>query len=726
MKRKDYLEYVEKAVVAGRKTYEESIESWKTNFDADYMFGYTSPGIIASQIHMEGLLYSLKGNRDHAEFIRDGLRLPMELAAIFPEEIRLQRKEYYRGVPLLEALFQLHAYMNAYLDVKDSGILTDEDVAVVRQSVIQSVTPLIFCPEWGAHNRSMLRACALVQGAAVVGDTEETREWIKLADYLAEESIGGWSLEDAVHYIPLWLFACIMYAQWRGIEDEYYKKPQTKYYFDYITRLITDEGQIPGFGDAWFHSNWYIWVACIEKGAAMYKCGEMKEAADRIFKYGVEKLHAEPSPGLGNYMAYAYKWSSDEVEQCATAYKSGEVLEELVGKKIVLRGGGSYMLYNYRDEGMYGFIPRQYLRTSIPVKAEKMHHGHGDENSISHLEKNGNILLHEGGYRERLPNGKYRADLYHNRLVFREGLKDLSNGNFNALHDDGYYKHAETEKIHFQRFEGVEYLRTRNRYRSIGITWDRCVAWLREDDAYIVVDWVENETASDITIGNVWHTQKARETGGHSYLTWVDTMMRGQNDRTPFENKKDLALAIEFISEGTTSCADEIRRNYADSTMVSECAACSFDKGGRKVFITVLTPHRRDLDASGIMGRVKVEKDFAGKEAVSLVYNGTSSIHMVFKLDLEFGLHPYIEDRAPAYDWETGKIDYGHVMTDADFVFVSESSGKLNYGMVNGCRVLFKGETLFEAPRYSSRDFLMETFREIDHKWRAWSGEKSK
>ena len=411
MKKSDYLAYITKAVVKGRETYDESIKTWKENFDADFMFGYSSPGIIASQIHMEGLIFSLTDNKENAEFIKKGLLQPMELAKIFPEEIRKQRKEYYRGVPLMEPLFQLHAYMNAYLAIKDTGILSKEDIAVIKQSIIQSITPLIFCPEWGAHNRSMLRACALAQAAVVVGDTEETREWLKLADYLAEESMGRWSIEDASHYIPLWLFACIMYAKWRGIEDFYYSRPQTRYYFDYITHLITPEGQIPGFGDAWFHSDWQIWVACLEMGANKYQSGEMKTAAEKIYDFGMKKIKGSHSPGIGNYMAYAYKWTDDDVKPVNINYKSEEVLDELVGKKITFRDDRTYMLYNYRDEGLYGFIPRQYLRTSIPVKAEKMHHGHGDENSIAHLEIDGNILLHESGYREKLPNGKYRADL---------------------------------------------------------------------------------------------------------------------------------------------------------------------------------------------------------------------------------------------------------------------------------------------------------------------------
>jgi len=720
MKKKQYLEYIKKAIDSGRENYDAATEKWRETFDADFMFGYTSPGHISSQLHMEGLMFSLTGEKNYAGKIKDGLLLPIKLAEIFPEEIRIQRKEYYRGVPLMEPLFQLHAYMNAYLDIKDTGILTEEDVDKVKQSVIRSITPLIFCPEWGAHNRSMLRACALVQAAAVVGDIPETRDWIKLADYLAEESMGRWSIEDASHYIPLWLFACIMYAKWRGIEEEYYSKPQTKYYFDYITHLITPEGQIPGFGDAWFHSDWQIWVACIEKGAAVYKCGKMKSAAHKILQFGLKKHNGELSPGICNYMAYAYKWGTDDVEMTDIDFGTEEVLDELVGKKIIFRDKGSYMLYNFRDEGKYGFIPRKYLRTSIPVKAEKMHHGHGDENSIAHLEKDGNILLHESGYREKLPNGKYRADLYHNKLVFRDGLKDASQGIFNALHDDGYYKHVDTEKLHFQSYEDVDYLRTRNHYLPLGITWDRNVAWLKEDDVYIILDWFEVGKDANITTGNVWHTQNAVKIADGAYETYVNTINRGQRDKTPYENKKDFSLLIEFISGAQESTVETIRRNHGEAAMVSEIKTSSYRKGGREIFITVLTPHERTADAATLAGKLEVESIFKNQDAVSLVYDG--KITLAFKLNLQYGIHPYKEDRAPAYDWESGKIDYGRITTDADFAYVVDEGESCRYGMFNSCAVHYDGKCIFETPRYTTRDFMVEKFKEIDHKWRAWSG----
>lgn len=723
MKKKDYLSYMQKAVKEGRETYEDSIEKWKENFDVDYMFGYTSPGNIASQIHMEAVLYSINGGDEHLEFIKRGLVEPLELSSIFPEEVRVQRKEYYRGVPLLEPLFQLHAYLNAYFVAKEAGVLTEKEENIVRQSIIQSITPLNFCPEWGAHNRSMLRACALVQAAAALGDDEETREWIKLADYLAEESMGRWSIEDAAHYIPLWLFACIMYAKWRGVEDEYYNKPHTRYYFEYAASLITPEGQMPGFGDTWFHSNWHIWTACMEMGATKYKSSKMKMAAEKMYEFGMKKNNNVFTPGLGNYMAYAYKWSSDEVETAPIEQKSEEVLDELVGKKIILRGNGSYMLYNYRDEGMYSYIPRQYLRTSIPVKAEKMHHGQADENSISHMEKDGNILLHESGYRERLPNGKYRADLYHNKLIFRSGKADFKQGNFNALHDDGYYKHVDTEKLHFQCFPEVEYLRTRNHYKPLNLTWDRAVTWLKNEDAYIVVDWVQANENCDVTIGNVWHSQNAIVVEDGIYETNIDTIQRGQNDKDPYENKKDYSLLIEFLSGDTIKGTDEIMRNHGDATMVSECISEQMKKDDTKVFITVLTPHNRKDDCKKLSGRLKARFTMDNQKALMLEYEGVEKTLLTYKLDLQYGLNPYEDDRAPAYDWDSGKINYGEITTDADFSYISITDEACMYGLLNGCRVYYKDKNVFEAPRYTSRDFLLEKFMEIDHKWRVWNGE---
>jgi len=722
MKKQDYLSYIQKAIILGRDNYDEGIKKWQEAFDVDYMFGYTSPGNIASQIHCESIEYMVNEDIETAKAIRKYLLHPIKLCSIFPEEVRKERIEYKRGVPLMEPLFQLHAYINGYEQIKDSGVLSKEDINIVKETIIRSILPLIHSLEWGAHNRSMLRACAIVQAYNTVGLCEDTKDWLKAADYLAEESIGRWSIEDASHYIPLWLFASIMYAKHRGIEDEYYAKPQTKYYFDYITHYICPNGRIPGFGDAWFHSDWQIWMACLEMGATKYSCGKMKQAAHLIYEYGMKKHNNVISIGLANYCAYAYKWSDDTVKKTQLNFKSEEVLDELVGKKIAFRHNGSYMLYNYRDEGYYGFIPRKYLRTSIPVKAEKMHHGHGDENSIVTLVKDENILLHEGGYRDRLPNGKYRADMYHNKLSFREGLQTDKKTTYDKLHDEGYYKHVDTEKLHFQSFEDIDYLRTRNYYRPYNLIWDRAITCIKKDDTYIIIDWIENSEKRDLTIVNNIHTQYANKIKEGVYEAYNDTIQKSAADTNPFENKKDYSLVVEFLTNPKKSTNEQIRRNHGKATMLSEVVSKTYKEGDREIFVTVLTIKKRSENIDKYMNQAKIENIVGNKDAISVIYNGSKKVYITNKCNLDYGLTPYEEDRAPIYDWEGGKIKYGNITTDADFSYIIEDD-KLKFGMINGCRVYFNDKKIHATPRYTSRDFLLETFEEIDHKWRAWSGE---
>ncbi len=67
MKKQQYLDYIKKAVKKGRENYDTATRKWRDNFDADFMFGYTSPGHISSQLHMEGLLFSLTGEEEYAK-----------------------------------------------------------------------------------------------------------------------------------------------------------------------------------------------------------------------------------------------------------------------------------------------------------------------------------------------------------------------------------------------------------------------------------------------------------------------------------------------------------------------------------------------------------------------------------------------------------------------------------------------------------------------------------
>ncbi|MFO7637097.1 MAG: hypothetical protein R6W96_07295, partial [Clostridia bacterium] len=367
-------------------------------------------------------------------------------------------------------------------------------------------------------------------------------------------------------------------------------------------------------------------------------------------------------------------------------------------------------------------IPRRYLRTSIPVKAEKMHHGHGDEGSVIQLEKKGSILLHDGGYRERLPNGKYRADLYHNRLVFREGLRDVTRSAYDALHDEGYYRRVDTEKLHFQSFGILDYLRTRTHVRPLGLTWDRSITWLKSEDAYVIVDWVDGAGGKDITIGNLWHSQTADSAGNRAFEARVDTINRGQNDANPWRNDPAHSLLIEFLGEKGSVMAEQIRRNHGDACMVSQCVSRSFGQDGREILVTLLTAHERSIPPEEIAGRLRIERQQEDKSGLSLVYEGKQTIRLAYKLDLDRNLIHYVDDRSPMYNWETGKMEHGTIISDADFCFVRESGDRLDYGMVNGCRIHHRGVPIFSTPQYTANDYLVQIFSRIDHKWKAWEG----
>ena len=183
-----------------------------------------------------------------------------------------------------------------------------------------------------------------------------------------------------------------------------------------------------------------------------------------------------------------------------------------------------------------------------------------------------------------------------------------------------------------------------------------------------------------------------------------------------------MSLLVEFITGNTKVSKDDIMRNHGDAAMVSECESSSLIKDERRLFITVLTPHKRDENSKELTGRVEIIKKDEDLGYLCLKYIGKAESLLSYKLDLSLGIHPYTEDRAPAYDWGTGKLEYGDLVTDADFSYIGINDKSVDYGMFNGSRIYYCGKDIFSAPRYTTRDFLVEKFKEIDHKWRAWSG----
>lgn len=148
----------------------------------------------------------------------------------------------------------------------------------------------------------------------------------------------------------------------------------------------------------------------MELMAKRHNDGVLKYAIERQFRNMVKNRTMDNGVQYERGMTNAFVWADDSIQPEEPGLLSCEVLDELVGKKAVFRDGwredSTYLLYNYRDVGPYGKLTRDYLQNTIPVHAEKPHHGHADEQSICALCSGGAVLLRDGG----LP-----GQLYHER-----------------------------------------------------------------------------------------------------------------------------------------------------------------------------------------------------------------------------------------------------------------------------------------------------------------------
>ncbi|MCD6286550.1 MAG: hypothetical protein J7M39_11625, partial [Anaerolineae bacterium] len=426
MPRKEaYLDYIREAGRDMEGYLSRGIASWRKGFDPDNaLFGYAACGAPAATAAIEAFLYQQTGDLRYAHEARTALLLPRELAEIFPAEIAARHPEYQRAVPPMDGLFVPPNYIPAYERVRDSGVFSSADHEAVTSIVADSLHTLFHFPEWGAHNRAMLRALSMALAARAFPDHAEADGWRAISAQLADDSWGRWSIEDAMGYHAIWMLALFTYAEIADRPD-LFKSPVTQYYVTYFAHMLTSLNTFPDFGDCNWGGGAERLLPCFERAAAVYQDPNLKYIADRMF----ERIVASGPPSVGHALLciQAHKWADDTIPSVCPDWRSEELLDDLVGKKILFRDGwephSTYMLLNYRDELGYGYIPRRYLRTTLAVSAEKMHHGHADENAIVMLVDQGAALLHDGGYRENVPNGRYRADIYHNRVIWRPGIK---------------------------------------------------------------------------------------------------------------------------------------------------------------------------------------------------------------------------------------------------------------------------------------------------------------
>lgn len=720
--RDQYLELARQAFEEGLSTIPQQVERWKETWEPEPEWGYQPPGGPPYFARLAGSLYQLTGEERYAETAIEWMVRHHEYKEYFPEEMRDARPDYAGGIPTLTDFFQMSFFGEAYLLVKDSPSLTEEQRVEIQNSIAEGAEYVFYFPEWGPMNRAMLRAYSLLLAAQAVPDHPNAAKWNKMARVLAADSWGKWEEEDAQIYHPVWLITLVRYADALG-DRSLFDNPTIRYYFDYFTHLLDPTGMVPDFGDARWHANWAWYVALLERAATEYGNDQYRWAAQRIFRAMREEMGETVGVGNGMNLADAYRWSGEDGSGGPPPAVSEEVMEDLVGKKIVFRDGwdanANYLLLNYRDEGPYARMARNYLRNTIPVEEEKMHHGHSDENSIVLMMSDGAVLLNDAGYRPRMPSGpwgEFRADYYHNRLVYRTGKRGRDQELWEFLRNSGAYRPVETDKVEFWTADEFDVSRTRLTDARAGVQHDRVITWLKGPNVYVVFDIVKFLETDFYTLATLWHATTVLDRGGSHWVTAVDKIRGNEMPRTK-------ALRIEFAQGGIRAQGTfDLQRNLEPATAVYQTISSHYYEGQIETFVTVLAPVDREVPYASPVQGIRVLETSASRAGIGVVLEiDGEEIYVCSKTDLLLGV--LASNVRPRYTFESGKVNYGPFTTDASFLYARAGGDSLSWAATHMVGVVYEGQELFAAP-WST--FTLEpddwSTGYGAGKWRFWEG----
>jgi hypothetical protein len=338
-------------------------------------------------------------------------------------------------------------------------------------------------------------------------------------------------------------------------------------------------------------------------------------------------------------------------------------------------------------------MARDYLRNTIPVEEEKMHHGHSDENSIVLLMSGGSVLLNDAGYRPEMPSGpwgEFRADYYHNRLVWRTGKRGREQSLWDFLRNSGGHRSVDTEKIDFLTAEQFDVSRTRVTDRREGVQHDRVITWLKRENVYVVFDIVKFLETDFYTLSTLWHGTTVLDRGERYFVTALDTI-RGR----PMPRAK--ALRLDFVQGGIREQGTfELTRNLEPAVATYQTLSSHYLAGHVETFVTVLTPvdrnHPTSLPFSGV--RLIEPPELRAGIGVVLESHG-EEIYVCAKTDLLRDI--LAANSRPRYTFESGRVTYGPFETDASFLFARVGGDSLAWAATHMVGVYHEGNELFSA-----------------------------
>lgn len=712
VQRSAYLEFARSSADWTWNHYDSLITVWKKTFDRKSIFGFRPPSRILEMATIYATLYQLEGNREYAKRAKKVLLIYGDYRQYYPAEFAARRPDYDRGVPALPDFFTVMRYIRPYEILKKDGILSKKENGSCEKIIAESIEYTMRTQEWGPMNRSALRAETIAWGVRALPENDHIDAWKTYERSLGFDNWGNWEIEDASLYHAVWLYSLLGYADAKNKLDDLFRTPEMYYYANFFLQLMCPDGMIPDFGDAYWRANWSRYLVFFEAAARAYRDPRLKWAASVIATKFVD-FSSIQNTGLAYLLLDCYRYGTDEIAPKQPDNLSGEVMEDVQGKKIVYRSGwdptSTYMLLNYRDEGDGGVVFRNYLRDGIAVEEEKMTHGHQDENSIALLMTGGSVLLHDGGYREYMPSGPYgayRADYFHNRLCVRQekfwmGQKQgeyrysptdqpaiPGQSILDFLHNAGSYRQVRTRKYDFLTFDDFDYSRTRLIDSNLGYQWDRVIVYLKDPEMFIVFDIMRSRIEEYFTAANLWHTRKIVDRGDHWYDTCYDSL------RTLALPAKEHLLIYFPKNHYRFEQVEQEKRYYQNEWLISESTAQHFELGQHIGFVTVLIPHSADEPPQEWPGKITyIDSDEPEKGMSLLIEHAGETIQIGVKADLRAEM---IRDyRRPKYTYDSGKIRFGNFESNADFFCTRKKGTTLSYTVVNLSKAVYGDQVLF-------------------------------
>jgi hypothetical protein len=329
----------------------------------------------------------------------------------------------------------------------------------------------------------------------------------------------------------------------------------------------------------------------------------------------------------------------------------------------------------------------------------------------------GSLLLHDAGYRDGLPSGKYgawRQDYFHNRLVVRLNKRDPAQSPLEFARNSGAYRPVSTAKVDFLKTREADMSRTRVEDEALGYRWDRIVVYVKEPGCFVVIDGVKILRSDYFTFSNFWHAGKIVSRGEHWYDVATDTL-------PGYVFPRDRSLAVCFPETyAKVDSVEPISRHGLQETAVYQSIASQYKAGDHELFVTLLVPHDRSAKLPASLPSVRLLPVSAPSRALALeLISGKSRWTIYARIDLEMELAR--ENIRPRALYDLGKVSFGDFETDGHFLCARQDAGTLWYACSNFLKVSHRGKQLIGAlPNSHSLQLDGTPPRVGFSKWRLW------